>query len=200
VAPSTETAPRSAPITVAGTTVTVTQAAAAPACSYTLDRQAVSVGFAGSDNTTIRVNTTAGCAWTAVSNAAWITVTRGETGSGNGEVRFAVAGHLGATGRAGTLTIAGQTVTVTQAGILNEQVTLDGAIANLSGSCPNRTFTLAGTLIVVNGATDYERRRDCSDLRDGRSVRVRGRGQADGSILANRIDRLGGGDDDDDDD
>ena len=57
------------------------------------------------------------CSWTAASNAAWITVTSGATGNGNGSVAFAVAANLGAS-RTGTLTIAGQAFTVTQAAVV----------------------------------------------------------------------------------
>jgi hypothetical protein len=165
-----------------------------------VDPTAVSVGFGGDSRVEVRVTTTAGCAWRAESQAAWITVTNGAAGSGNGEVRVAVAPSLSIAGRVGTLLVAGQTVTVTQGGILGEEVTLSGTIANLAGSCPARTFTLSGTTITTSSDTDYERGRNCSDLRDGRSARVRGRGQADGTIAATRIDRLGRDDDEDDDD
>ena len=94
-------------------------------------------------------------------------------------------------GRVGTLSIAGQTVTVNQSGILNQQVTISGTVSGLSGSCPNRSFMLDGTTIVANGDTDF--RDNCSDLRDGVSARVRGIGQADGSIRATRIDHIGDG-------
>jgi hypothetical protein len=57
----------------------------------------------------------AGCAWTAVSNAASITVTSGASGSGNGSVVFAVLANNTTVARSGTLTVAGQTVTVNQA-------------------------------------------------------------------------------------
>ena len=60
------------------------------------------------------VSTTSGCTWTATSNASWITVTSGASGSGNGNVRFNVAPNTGSTSRTGTLTIAGQTFTVSQ--------------------------------------------------------------------------------------
>ena len=62
------------------------------------------------------VTTMAGCAWTAVSNTTnptWLTITSGASGSGNGSVTFTVAANTGAQ-RMGTLTIAGQTFTVTQ--------------------------------------------------------------------------------------
>lgn len=58
----------------------------------------------------------AGCAWTAASNASFITVTGGASGSGNGTVSYSVAANTGTASRNGTLTIAGQTFTVTQAG------------------------------------------------------------------------------------
>ena len=57
-----------------------------------------------------------GCAWTAVSNATFITITSGSSGSGNGSVGYSVAANTGSTSRNGTMTIAGQTFTVTQAG------------------------------------------------------------------------------------
>jgi len=51
-----------------------------------------------------------------VSNATFITVTSGSSGSGNGTVGYSVAANAGSTSRSGTITIAGQTFTVTQAG------------------------------------------------------------------------------------
>ena len=63
------------------------------------------------------VTTTSGCAWTGVSNATWITVTSGGSGTGNGTVAYSVAANTSTSPRTGTLTIAGQTLTVTQSGI-----------------------------------------------------------------------------------
>jgi uncharacterized protein (TIGR03437 family) len=56
------------------------------------------------------------CAWNAVSNDAWLTITSGASGTGNGRVNFSVAANPGATSRTGTLTIAGLTFTVLQTG------------------------------------------------------------------------------------
>jgi hypothetical protein len=53
------------------------------------------------------------CSWTAVSNVAWITVTSA-TGSGIGQVNYTTAKNTGAA-RSGTMTVAGQTVTFSQA-------------------------------------------------------------------------------------
>jgi HYR domain len=53
------------------------------------------------------------CAWTAVANDAFITITSGSAGVGNGTVQYTVAPNPGEA-RVGTMTIAGQTFTVTQ--------------------------------------------------------------------------------------
>ena len=55
------------------------------------------------------------CNWTATSHASWITITSGTSGSGNGTVYYSVSANPGPNSRTGTLTIAGQTFTVTQA-------------------------------------------------------------------------------------
>ena len=101
---------RTGTLTVAGQTFTVNQEAAP--CSYSLDHASQSFG-AGSGAGTILITATPGCAWTAVSNAPWITgVTPG--GTGNGAVNFSVSANPNGTQRTGTLTVAGHTFTVTQ--------------------------------------------------------------------------------------
>ena len=105
-------AARSGTILIAGQTVSVTQPAATT-CSYNVTPATRSVPVAGG-NSTFSVATTAGCAWTAASQAGWITVTSGASGTGNGTVGFSAAANTGPA-RSGTLLIAGQQVTVTQA-------------------------------------------------------------------------------------
>ena len=65
---------------------------------------------------TVDVETNAACEWTAVSDAAWIRLAGGATGKGNGAVTLVVDASSGAT-RSGTVRVAGQTVTVTQAAV-----------------------------------------------------------------------------------
>lgn len=107
-------ASRTGTLTIAGRPFTVTQAAAsAPACAYSIssnNQNVVALGGGG----TLNVTAGSGCAWTASSNAAWITVTSGATGTGNGSVAFTVAANPSGA-RTGTLTVAGQTFTVMQA-------------------------------------------------------------------------------------
>jgi hypothetical protein len=110
-------AERTGTLTIGDQTFTVTQAAAAaPACAYTIAPNTQSFAAGGGAGTSIGVTTTGACAWTAVSNAPWVTVTSGASGSGNGTVGFSVAANSGSA-RNGTLTIAGQTFTVTQAAV-----------------------------------------------------------------------------------
>ena len=58
----------------------------------------------------------ADCAWSATRDATWITITAGASGKGNGTVAYSVDANAAATERRGTLTVSGQTHTVTQAG------------------------------------------------------------------------------------
>ena len=107
------TAGRSAPLTVAGQAAMISQAAAPP-CAYAIDPASASYGASGgSGSVTVAVRD--GCAWTATSNANWIAVTSGSSGSGGGHVGYSVAANTSLSGRTGTIAIAGQTFTITQA-------------------------------------------------------------------------------------
>jgi Zn-dependent metalloprotease len=85
------------------------------ACSFSISPTSRSHTAAGGTGS-VTVTTAAGCSWTAVSNASFITITSGASGSGNGTVNYSVAANTGTAARTGTLTIAGLTFTVTQAG------------------------------------------------------------------------------------
>jgi hypothetical protein len=114
IAPNTAGAARVGLVTIAGHTYRVTQAGAtASTCSYTIDATGQSAPAAGGTGT-IAVSSASGCAWTAASQVPWITITSGATGSGSGAVQLSIAPNS-AGERSGTVTIAGQTFTVTQA-------------------------------------------------------------------------------------
>ncbi|MDQ3009631.1 MAG: putative Ig domain-containing protein [Acidobacteriota bacterium] len=61
----------------------------------------------------VNVTTANGCAWTASSNNAWITIDFGASGNGSGLLGYLVAANAGPQ-RTGTMTIAGKAFTVTQ--------------------------------------------------------------------------------------
>jgi len=105
------TSPRTGTLTVGGRTFTVVQ----QGCTFTLNAASRSVAAGGIQSSTVAVAAPAGCTWTAASNDAWITVTSGSSGTGNGQAVFRVAPNPGPS-RTGTLTIAGRRFTVNQAG------------------------------------------------------------------------------------
>ncbi|MCW5980888.1 MAG: hypothetical protein KIT09_22595 [Bryobacteraceae bacterium] len=95
--------------------VVVTSVGGGGGCTYGISPASNAVG-AGGGTGSVAVTAGAGCAWTAVSNnGAWLTVTSGASGSGNGTVGYSAAAN-GGSERQGTITIAGQTFTLTQAG------------------------------------------------------------------------------------
>ncbi|HPD50181.1 MAG TPA: hypothetical protein P5187_10260 [Smithellaceae bacterium] len=70
--------------------------------------------YSAASGQTISVTAAAGtCAWTAVSNNPWITITGGASGTGNGTVTYSITANSGAE-RTGTITVGGQTFTIIQ--------------------------------------------------------------------------------------
>jgi hypothetical protein len=131
VAPSRDDV-RTASITVGGQRIVVTQASGVPpptppappppqppapppppVCTYTLSRSADFVG-AGEGGGSINIYTTSACRWTAVSNASWIILASPPSGTGNGYVDYHYTTNPARQQRAGTISIAGLTFTVTQ--------------------------------------------------------------------------------------
>lgn len=87
-----------------------------PPCSAVLSPASLTTSFhAASSSVTVTAGT--GCAWTATSDAAFLTITGATSGSGNGAVTFNVAANISTMSRTGNLTIAGHTFTVTQTGV-----------------------------------------------------------------------------------
>jgi hypothetical protein len=121
-------AARTASLTIAGRAFSVSQAAAsappppqppppppAPSCTYSTSPASHNFNALGGTET-VNVSTQAGCQWTAVSNASWIGVVAGASGTGNGAVDLVVLPNLGAA-RTGTVSIADRTFTANQAAV-----------------------------------------------------------------------------------
>jgi hypothetical protein len=105
-------AARSGTVTIAGRTVTVNQDGG---CAFTIAPSSQQVPVGGGTGS-VSVTTAEGCAWTAVSNAPWITITAGANGAGPGTVQFTVDANATGAPRTGTMTVANQPFTVTQSG------------------------------------------------------------------------------------
>ncbi|MFB3852606.1 MAG: carboxypeptidase regulatory-like domain-containing protein [Vicinamibacterales bacterium] len=118
-----------------------------PSCAYSLNRTAVTLpAIGGADAVTI--TTAPSCSWTATSNAAWLTITPPSGGTGNGTVAFS-AGANGATPRTGTISVGGQTVTVTQDA---PRFTLSGKVTDaFLGTAPRGYLGIADVQIVLTG-------------------------------------------------
>jgi len=88
-------------------------ASATTLCSCSISPTSKSFAAAGGPGT-VTVTTSGSCSWTAVSKATWITITNPGSGLGSGSFTYSVAKNTG-TRRTGTITVAGQIHTVTQA-------------------------------------------------------------------------------------
>jgi len=82
-------------------------------CNYSIFPLFSAFSSAGG-NGTINVIAEDRCAWQAVSNASWITITSGSAGVGNGAVSYTAAINPGPSGRAATITVAGKSYKVKQ--------------------------------------------------------------------------------------
>ncbi|HJY26734.1 MAG TPA: M36 family metallopeptidase, partial [Pyrinomonadaceae bacterium] len=130
-------------------------------CSFSINPTSASFAAAGG-TASVSVTTSAGCNWTAASNSSFITITSGASGSGSGTVSYSVAANTSTLSRNGSLTIAGLTHSVSQAGtgggctnaIVNPGFetgttpwTISGQVTRSTGSFPH-----SGTAyMILNG-------------------------------------------------
>jgi len=95
-----------------------------------------------------------GCAWTASSNAGFVTITSGTSQSGNGSVNVTVSENTG-DARTATLTVAGQSVSISQAAGDPLYGNWAGTIVK-GGGCPAAlpaSVTWTGTIRRTGGAS-----------------------------------------------
>jgi hypothetical protein len=148
------------------------------ACSYTI--APASQSFPGRGGTgTIDVGTQGRCAWSAGTNDAWIDITSGANGSGDGRVTYEVQPNERTGARTGTIVVAGQPFAVTQQG----EASISGRARSVDGTCPNRRFTVNGQRIRTTSSTDYEKG-TCGDIANGVAIRVKGIIGSDGVLTA----------------
>jgi hypothetical protein len=155
--------PRSATITVVDQVFTVNQAAAP--CTFAI--LPTSQSFTASGGTgSVSVTSPTGCLWTAVSNDGFLTVTSGASGSGNGTVNYSVAAKGDIGSRMGTITIAGNTFTVTQSGVdclsfvimpTSQSFPIAGGTGSVSvttgGGCPWSAASNSPFITITSGST-----------------------------------------------
>ena len=90
------------------------QSSNAQSCSFVIVPGSQNFAYGGGTGSVGVTASSASCNWSAASNASWISISSGSAGTGNGVVVYSVAANLAASVRTGTMTVAGQTVTITQ--------------------------------------------------------------------------------------
>ena len=140
-------------------TFIVNQAAAN--CTYALTATSTNVAASASTGN-VEITALAGCPWGAISNTNWLHTS--SSGIGTGTLRYSVDNNtINCSARSGTITVGGQTFTVTQAGGSGSDsfaVTATNVAANAgSGSvrfsagigCPWSVTNLANWVTITNG-------------------------------------------------
>jgi hypothetical protein len=117
---------------------------APPPCTYSISPTSQSFGQVGGSGT-VNITTQSGCNWTAVSNASWLLITSNSSVTGNGTVNYSASSNSSASMRTGTLTLAGQSVTITQNGMTSYTIT---ASAGSNGSISPK-----GSVTISSGAS-----------------------------------------------
>jgi uncharacterized repeat protein (TIGR03803 family) len=101
-------------MTIADQTFTVNQAPGG--CTFKLSPKSKKFKAAGGPGTVMVKPNFSDCEWTATSTNDWITITAGDSGEGKGTVTYSVPANTSTNVLTGTITVAGETFTVTQAG------------------------------------------------------------------------------------
>ncbi len=84
-------------------------------CAFSIGSTNATVDAAGGSSN-VSVTASNGCSWTATNNDSFLTITAGTNGVGSGTVSYSVAPNTTTNILTGTMTIAGQTFTVTELG------------------------------------------------------------------------------------
>jgi DNA-binding beta-propeller fold protein YncE len=125
--------PRTAHIILLGQTISVTQSG----LTYSIGANSLLVGPLAGSNSVVLAVAPKSATWTATTNASWLHLNLADqSGTGSTNLVFSYYANTGAT-RSGTLTIAGQTFTVTQAGSTYVPARLVGALVSSGLSNPS---------------------------------------------------------------
>ena len=115
---------------------------------YSIDQFAQSFDAAGGTNSVGVLSSGANCPWLAGSYVSWITVNGSGNESGTGVVTYTVSSNSTSVSRSGTIWVAGQTLTVNQAG-----VACSSSVSPLSVAVPGSGVTGA-SLSVTSTTSD----------------------------------------------
>jgi BACON domain-containing protein/all-beta uncharacterized protein len=160
VAPNADTAARAGTVTVSwngGTAqIAVNQAGLAfGQCVYAFPTPAQTVPAAGGASTAALSVTGNGCSWTATSDASWLTITSGGSGTASTSIAFMTTANPDVSARVGTITVSypGGSVkeTVTQNGVSNCVYTMSPAAQTVPAA--GGSFTVTPIRNTPNGCS-----------------------------------------------
>ncbi len=126
------------------------------ACTYSVSPVSQSFNSTGGTGS-VGVTTPSGCAWTADSNASWALLTSNISAKGSGTTYYSVSPNSGTSSRAGTLTIAGKAVTISQSGASTStqyslNITKAGTGSGTVTNTPSGSTFKAGTSVTLTAA------------------------------------------------
>ncbi len=97
-----------------GARATTSASVAVRTCTYVLSETRVTFERDGGNRSVTVQSSDGGCSWQAVSNASWVLVTGGTSGTGNGTVSYRVEPHPGGASRQATIPVGNQSLSITQ--------------------------------------------------------------------------------------
>jgi hypothetical protein len=146
-------------ITVEGHSLILTQRAF---CLYSISPTNAAYNFSSS-NGTVSVTAGALCSWTASTSNSWIAIGTNGSGTENGAFDYSIAGNPLTSARTGSIVVAGQVLTVTQAGFVGSF-----SFASISLGTTGQLFlTLTGsspTIVEVQASVDLTNWSRLTDL------------------------------------
>ena len=104
-------------VTMTATTSVTATFSKASTCSESISSSNATLSSGANSGSVSVTASSSSCTWTATSNVSWITITSGSSGTGSGTVSYSVSANTSSSSQTGTITIAGQTFSVTQAGL-----------------------------------------------------------------------------------
>jgi hypothetical protein len=149
VTPNSTIGIRTGTLTVAGQPVSVRQDGFEPC---TLDIAPSSASFSKDSATaSFAVSAPGHCLWSATSNVAWLAVTSGHQGSGNGSVAYAVERNTAVTARTAAIAIEQRVFIVTQSG---DSGGCEYSVAPVEfNACMSVPYSLTATITTEQGCT-----------------------------------------------
>ncbi len=106
-------------------------------CNYDISPASRTFGYAGGSGL-IALTTSSGCAWAVTNPNAWVTITSGSSGTGNGSIIYSVPANPSSLARSGVIMVANKSFAISQLGLTcaysistNKQSHAFGAVTGL---------------------------------------------------------------------